>query len=353
MSSSPATDQALAEPLDEAGTIRAQLVDCAVYVHGRRLPGDWSPASAMAEVRARRHGFVWCGLFEPDDAQLKEAAEVFGLPEKAAAHVVRTHHRPKLAEYDGLICMILKTVKYLEHDSPAAANEIVDTGEIIAFLGTDFVLTVRHAEHSGLRELRAELEAAPERLRLGPSIVLHGIADRIVDHYVEVGDAFENDIDAVEAGVFEPRSKIGAEQMYLLKREIVELNRAIVPLAAPLRRLVASQTTLVPEQVRSYFRDVEDHLTTVSERVASYDDLLTSLVTATLAKLSLQQNADMRKITSWAAIIAVPTMIVGVYGMNFDVMPELHWRFGYPIAIATMIAICAVLYVVFRRNRWL
>ena len=328
----------------------AQLVDCAVYVNGKRLPGEWTPATAMAEVRDRRAGFVWCGLFEPDDDQLGVATEVFGLPPKATAHVVRRHHRPKLSRYDDLICMVLKTVRYL---SPDTADEIVDTGEIVAFLGEGFVLTVRHAEHSGLRELRAELEATPGRLRLGPSVVLHGIADRVVDHYLEVSEAFENDIDAIEAGVFEPRSKIGAEQMYLLKREIVELNRAIVPLAAPLRQLVSSPDSLVPERVRSYFRDVEDHLTTVSERVASYDELLTSLVTATLAKLSLQQNSDMRKITAWAAIIAVPTMVVGVYGMNFDVMPELHWRYGYPTVIAGMIAVCAVLYVIFRRNRWL
>lgn len=342
MTVSPATEDAV-----------AQLVDCAVYVDGERLPGEWSPATAVAEVRTRGDGFVWCGLFEPDDEQLRDAAEVFGLPHKATEHVVRSQHRPKLAQYDDLICMILKTVRYYEHESPTTANELVDTGEIIAFLGADFVLTVRHAEHSGLRELRAELEAAPDRLRLGPAAVLHGIADRIVDHYLAVSEAFENDIDAIEAGVFDARSTIGAEQMYLMKREIVELNRAIVPLATPLRLLVSSQNPLVPERVRSYFRDVEDHLTTVSERVASYDELLTSLLTATLAKLSLRQNSDMRKITAWAAIIAVPTMVVGVYGMNFDVMPELHWRFGYPLVIGVMTAICAVLYVSFRRRHWL
>ncbi|GAB3467367.1 magnesium and cobalt transport protein CorA [Actinophytocola sediminis] len=339
-------------PVERVGDT-AQLVDCAVYVDGKRLPGDWTPATAMAEVRARRDGFVWCGLYEPDDEQLHQATEVFGLPGNGAAHVVRTHHRPKLTRYDNLLCLIMKTVRYLEHDSPTTANEIVDTGEIVAFLGADFVLTVRHAEHSGLRDLRAELEAAPERLLLGPAVVLHGIADRVVDHYLMVSEEFENDIDAIESGVFEPRSRIGAEQLYLLKREIVELNRAIVPLAAPLRRLVSSEDVLVPSAVRSYFRDVEDHLTTVAERVANNDELLTSLVTATLAKLSLQQNADMRKITAWAAIIAVPTMIVGVYGMNFDVMPELHWRFGYPLVVAVMVGSCAVLYVIFRRNRWL
>jgi len=345
MSSSPA--------LDDAESVTAQLIDCAVYVDGKRLPGDRNLGAAMAEVRERRRGFVWCGLFEPDDDHLREATEVFGLPEKAVAHVVRTHHRPKLAHYDDLLCMILKTVSYLEHDSPATANEIVDTGEIVVFLGVDFVLTVRHAAHSSLRDLRAGLEATPERLRLGPSVVLHAIADRVVDDYLEVSEAFENDIDTIESGVFEPRSPIGAEHMYLLKREIVELNRAVVPLAVPLRKLVEHQSELLPDKVRSYFRDVEDHLTTVSERVASYDELLTSLVTATLAKLSLQQNNDMRKITAWAAIVAVPTMGAGIYGMNFDNMPETHWPFGYYLVLGLMAAVCGVLYLVFRRNRWL
>jgi magnesium transporter len=278
---------------------------------------------------------------------------VFGLPAKALDYALHTHHRPKLAIYDDLLCMVLKTVHYVEHDSPTTANEIVDTGEIITFIGRDFVLTVRHAEHSGLRGLRAELEAAPERLRLGPAAVLHGIADRIVDSYLEVSESLQNDIDTIEAGVFEPRSRIGAEHMYLLKREILELNRAIVPLAVPLRRVLETHSPLVPAQVRSYLHDVEDHLTTVSERVASYDELLTTLLNATIAKLSLQQNTDMRKITAWAAIIAVPTMVAGVYGMNFDNIPGLHWRFGYPLVMTLMLATCVLLYRTLRKRKWL
>jgi magnesium transporter len=330
-----------------------ELVDCAVYVDGSRLDGDWTPSEAMAEVRGRGSGFVWCGLFEPDDERLAEAVEVFGLPGKALSHAVRVHHRPKLATFDGLLCMVLKTVHYVEHESPTTANEIVDTGEIITFVGKDFVLTVRHAEHSGLRGLRAELEATPERLRLGPAVVLHGIAGRIVDSYLDVSDALQHDIDTIEAGVFEPGSGIGAEAMYLLKREIVELNRAVVPLAVPLRRILASRSPLVPSEVRSYLRDVEDHLTTVSDRVANYDEMLTTLLDATIAKLSLRQNTDMRKITAWAAVIALPTMVAGVYGMNFANVPGLHWRFGYPLVIAVMIGSCVLLYLLLRRRGWL
>ena len=329
------------------------VIDCAVYLDGKRLPGRFSHADAVAEVRRRRDGFVWIGLHEPDEEQIQGIAETFGLHELAVEDAVTAHQRPKLDRYEETLFMVLKTVRYIEHQSPTTANEIVETGEIMAFLGRNFIVTVRHGRHSGLGQLREEMEAEPERLRIGPAAVLHGIADRVVDSYLVVSESFENDIDVIEASVFAPRSPIGAEQMYLMKREILELRRAVMPLAVPLRRLAEGYTPLVPEQVRSYFRDVDDHLTTVSERVASFDELLTTLVDATLAKISLQQNTDMRKITAWAAIIAVPTMGVGVYGMNFDYMPELHWRFGYPAVMIVIVGACLILYRIFRRNRWL
>ena len=340
-------------PAPAAAEQAAHVIDCAVYVDGKRLPGRFSHADAVAEVRRRRDGFVWIGLYEPDEQQIQGIAETFGLHELAVEDAVTAHQRPKLDRYEETLFMVLKTVRYIEHESPTTANEIVETGEIMAFLGRNFIVTVRHGKHSGLTKLREEMEAEPERLRIGPAAVLHGIADRVVDSYLAVSESFENDIDVIETSVFAPRSPIGAEQMYLMKREILELRRAVMPLAVPLRRLAEGYTPLVPEQVRSYFRDVDDHLTTVSERVASFDELLTTLVDATLAKISLQQNTDMGKITAWAAIIAVPTMVVGVYGMNFDYMPELRWKYGYPMVILGILAICGVLYRVFRRNRWL
>jgi magnesium transporter len=331
----------------------AYVVDCAVYVDGKRLPGRWSHADAIAEVRKRCEGFVWIGLFEPDEEQIQGIAETFGLHELAVEDAVCAHQRPKLERYDETLFMVLKTVRYIEHESPTTANEIVETGEIMAFLGKDFVVTVRHGQHSGLHHLRSHLESDPDRLRIGPAAVLHAIADRVVDSYLAVTEAFEEDIDEIESIVFAPHSPIGAEQMYLMKREILELRRSVTPLAKPLRRLAEGYSPLVPDEVRSYFRDVDDHLTTVSERVASYDELLTTLVDATLAKITLQQSTDMRKITSWAAIIAVPTMVVGVYGMNFEFMPELRWRFGYPLVMALILIACLFLYRTFRRNRWL
>jgi len=333
--------------------ISAYVVDCAVYVEGRRLPGRWSHTAAIAEVRRRDAGFVWIGLFEPDAEQIQGLADCFGLHELAVEDAVVAHQRPKLERYGNTLFMVVKTIHYVEHESPTTANEIVESGEIMAFLGQNFIVTVRHGEHSGLRDLRAALEAVPERLAQGPSVVLHGIADVVVDSYLAVTEAFERDIDLVESLVFAPRSPVGAEQMYLMKREILELRRAVMPLAVPLRRLAEGYTPSIPEGVRSYFRDVDDHLTAVAERVGSFDDLLTTLVDATLAKVSLQQNTDMRKITAWAAIVAIPTMVVGVYGMNFDHMPELHGKYGYPVVIVVILAVCLILHRMFTRRKWL
>ncbi|RZQ62654.1 magnesium and cobalt transport protein CorA [Amycolatopsis suaedae] len=329
------------------------VVDCAVYVDGERLPGRWSHAEAIGEVRRRGEGFVWIGLHEPDDEQIKGIAETFGLHALAVEDAVQAHQRPKLERYDDILFMVLKTVRYVEHESPTTANEIVETGELMVFLGLDFVITVRHGNHSGLARLRRELDGESEQLKVGPAAVLHAIADHVVDHYLEVTDALEGDIEEMETLVFAPRSPVSAEQIYLMKREVLEMRRAVTPLATPLKRLAEGYTRLVPDDVRSYFRDVDDHLTTVSERIAGFDEMLTTLVDATLAKITLQLNLDVRKITSWAAIIAVPTMVVGIYGMNFDYMPELHWEFGYPAVILVILLACLILYRILRKNRWL
>lgn len=333
--------------------LSAYVVDCAVYVDGVRLPGRWTHTGAVAEVRERGEGFVWIGLHEPDERQIQGVAETFGLHELAVEDAVQAHQRPKLERYDDTLFMVLKTVRYVAHESPDTTNEIVETGELMVFLGADFVVTVRHGNHSGLAVVRRKLEADPERLRHGPAAVLWSLSDHVVDSYLDVTEHVEDDIDLIEERVFAPRTTVDAEQIYLMKREVLELRRAVMPLAAPLRRLAEGDADLVPEEVRSYFRDVDDHLTTVTERVVNFDELLTTLVDATLAKISLQQNTDMRKITAWAAIISIPTMVAGVYGMNFDHMPELHWTYGYPLVLAVILVACLILYRTFRRNRWL
>ena len=333
--------------------VSAYVVDCAVYVDGERLPGRWTHDGALAEVRRRDEGFVWIGLHKPDEEQITSIADVFGLHELAVEDAVHAHQRPKLERYEDMLFMVLKTVCYIGKDKPTAEHEIVETGELMVFVGPDFVITVRHGDHSSLRDVRSKLEADPEQLALGPAAVLHAVADRVVDTYLEVTEAIEDDIDDMEAQVFTPRSTMDAEQIYVMKREVLELRRAVVPLSTPLRKLTEGYSALIPHDVRSYFRDVDDHLVTVVERVAGFNELLTTLVDASLAKITMQQNNDMRKITSYAALITVPTMIAGIYGMNFDHMPELHSPIGYPAVLLTIVVICAFLFRQFRRNHWL
>ncbi len=329
------------------------IVDCAVYIDGARLPGTFTHTTALAEVRRRGEGYVWVGLHSPDDAQMAGLAETFDLHHLAVEDAVHAHQRPKLERYDDSLFMVVKTVRYVAHESIATAKEIVESGEVMVFLGTDFVVTVRHGNHSELVDVRHRLECDPEQLALGPSAVLHAIADHVVDNYLEVTDAVEHDIDALEEQIFSPRTTVDIEQIYLMKREVVELRRAVAPLGVPLKRLVEDRSTVVPKEVRRYFRDVHDHQTAVGERVASYDEVLTSLVDAALAKITVQQNTDMRRITAWAAIITVPTMIAGIYGMNFTHMPELDSTYGYPAVLAVMLIACGSLFRGFRRNGWL
>ncbi|ANY05949.1 magnesium/cobalt transporter CorA [Pseudonocardia sp. HH130630-07] len=343
---------------DRTGTrlrvpLSAYVVDCAVYVDGERLPGRWTHDDAIAEVRERGEGFVWIGLHEPDAEQISGVAETYGLHELAVEDAVHAHNRPKLERYDDTLFMVLKTVRYVGHADPTTANEIVETGEVMAFLGRDFVVTVRHGRHSGLQQVRRRLEEDPEQLALGPAAVLHGIADHVVDSYIEVVRQIEGDLDAVEAEVFSPGSTMNPEQIYVMKREILDLRRCVMPLVGPMRKLSEGYSSLVPHDVRSYFRDVDDHLGGVAEQVAGFNELLTTLVDAVLAKISMRQNNDMRKITAYAGLISVPTMIAGVYGMNFDNMPELHWDFGYPLVLLVIATICTVLYRNLRRNGWL
>ncbi|MDR7302863.1 magnesium transporter [Haloactinomyces albus] len=347
MSRTPVASSPAPSPLS------ASVVDCGVYVEGERLEGRWTHEEAVAEVRRRGSGFVWIGLHEPNEDQINGIAETFDLHELAVEDAVHAHQRPKLERYDDTLFMVLKTVRYVANKTLTTNSEIVESGELMAFVGRDFVITVRHGRHAGLARVRRQLEETPEQISLGPAAVLHGIADHVVDTYLDVTEAIQDDIDKIEAEVFALRTKVSAEQIYLMKREVLELRRAVMPLAKPLQRLAEGYTPIVPEQVRSYFRDVDDHLTTVSERVASFDELLTTLVDATLAKITLQQNTDMRKISAWVAIISTPTMIAGIYGMNFEVMPETDWAFGYPVTLLVMLISCLVLFKTFRRNRWL
>ncbi|MEU6217841.1 magnesium and cobalt transport protein CorA [Streptomyces sp. NPDC047022] len=330
------------------------VVNCVVYRDGVRQPAVGSVEEAVRQVR-RRNGFVWLGLHEPTDDEFAGVAKLFGLHPLAVEDAVHAHQRPKVEQYGEVLFAVFKTVTYVEHSELTATSEVVNTGEIMVFAGPDFVVTVRHGRHGSLGPLREGLESDPGQLAKGPSAVLHAIADHVVDDYVTVADAVQDDIDQVETEVFSPQSPGSADagRIYQLKRELLELKRAVVPLARPLSRLATEPMRFVDREIQAYFRDVADHLSRVTEQVTAFDSLLDSILQAHLAQVAVAQNEDARKITAWAAIVAVPTMVCGVYGMNFDHMPELHWRYGYPLALAVIAAACFVIYRGFKRNGWL
>ncbi|MFK4068531.1 magnesium and cobalt transport protein CorA [Streptomyces sp. NPDC029674] len=355
--SSPASYDTYDATRDAASAV----VDCAVYRDGRRLAcaDTLSPHEAMLEVR-RQGGFAWIGLHEPTEAEFAGIAAEFGLHPLAVEDAVHAHQRPKLERYDDTLFTVFKTIHYVEHTELTATSEVVETGEVMCFTGRDFFITVRHGGHGSLRALRRRLQEDPELLAKGPSAVLHTIADHVVDGYIAVADAMQDDIDDVESEVFSAPSKgkgtsrgVDAGRIYQLKREVLEFKRAVSPLLRPMLLLSERPMRLVDPDIQKYFRDVADHLTRVQEQVVGFDELLNSILQANLAQAAVAQNEDMRKITSWAAIIAVPTAVCGVYGMNFDHMPELQWRYGYPMVLAFIGGVCFAIHRTLKRNGWL
>ncbi|PJE96192.1 magnesium and cobalt transport protein CorA [Streptomyces carminius] len=345
---------------DTAGS--SAVVDCAVYRDGRRETCRLSPAEALRALRSQDGGrdgaFVWIGLHEPTQEEFSGIAREFGLHPLAVEDAVHAHQRPKLERYDDSLFTVFKTIHYVEHAELTDTSEVVETGEVMCFTGRDYVITVRHGTQGSLRSLRHRLEDDPELLAKGPSAVLHAIADQVVDGYLAVADAVQDDIDEVEIQVFSESAGRGrrgsdAGRIYQLKREVLEFKRAVSPLLRPMQLLSERPMRLVDPDIQKYFRDVADHLTRVNEQVLSFDDLLNSILQANLAQATVAQNEDMRKITSWAAIFAVPTMIAGIYGMNFDYMPELEWRYGYPTVMAVIVGICYAIHRGFKRNGWL
>ncbi|KAA6214162.1 magnesium and cobalt transport protein CorA [Streptomyces albofaciens JCM 4342] len=348
----------------QAAHANSAIVDCGVYRDGRRVSDHVTPSQAMTSVRADG-GFAWIGLHEPTEAEFAEIAREFGLHPLAVEDAVHAHQRPKLERYDDTLFTVFKTVHYVEHAELTATSEVVETGEVMCFTGRDFIVTVRHGGQGSLRALRHRLQDDPELLGKGPSAVLHAIADQVVDGYIAVAGAMQDDIDEVEIDVFSSGSdgkgtggkgsaKGGdAGRIYQLKREVLEFKRAVSPLLRPMQVLSERPMRLIDTDIQKYFRDVADHLARVTEQVLSFDDLLNSILQANLAQATVAQNEDMRKITSWAAIFAVPTMIAGIYGMNFEYMPELKWKYGYPLVLLVTVAICFGIHRGFKRNGWL
>jgi magnesium transporter len=324
------------------------IVDCAHYKDGERQhekPLQIDTAAALA-ADASAGEFVWLGLREPDPAELERAGEAFGLNELAVEDAGEEHQRPKLEDYDGSFFMVLKTARYDD------AREVVDFGEINLFLGPGYAIAVRHGEASDLRPARARLEERPELLREGPAAVAWAILDQVVDDYAPVVDGIDNDIQEVENAIFSG-SGDSTQRIYFLKREVIEFHNAVYPLLVPLESLERGAYVQIGDVVRPFFRDVADHARRINEEVSADRDLLTSILEANLALLSVQQNEVIRGISAWAAIIAVPTFFASVWGMNFAHMPELDKTWGYPMALALMAVAVLALHRFFKRIQWL
>jgi magnesium transporter len=322
------------------------IVDCAVYQNGKRREGELALRDAFGACQ-RQDTFVWLGLHAPSAEEFESVRREFDLHELAVEDAIKAHQRPKLELYDDTLLMVLKPVRYID------SEELIETGEILLFVSDRFIISVRHGEAGGLSEVRRRLDRRPDLLERGPGAVLHAIIDRVVDDYGPIADAIEQDIADLEGQVFSPDRQNPAERIYKLEREVLEFHRAVNPLAAPVGRLAAGGSDMIDENLEAYFRDVHDHVLRVSQRIEGFRDLLSSMLQANLAQASVRQNEDVRKITAWVAILAVPTMVAGIYGMNFEHMPELKWEFGYPVVLAVVLLVCGLLYFRFRRAGWL
>ncbi|MGI5531249.1 magnesium and cobalt transport protein CorA [Streptomyces syringium] len=327
---------------------------CVAYVNGTQFRGTHRLVEAARQARARREGFVWVCLENPGQEQLSGIADLFDLHPLAVEEALHAHQRPKLECFGDTLFTVIKTVQYTPHERSTTAHQ-VSTGEVMIFSGLDFTVTVEHGSHATLNSVRAALKAAPERLNRGPSTVLHAIVDHAVDGYLTAVEAVRNDIEQTEYEVFsrERQSPVEPVRIYQLKRGLLGLRRAVTPLEGPLSTLSLQPLTAIHPQMQNYFRDVTDHLLQVGEQVEAFGNLIDSILDADLAQVAVAQNEDMRRISAWLTLIAIPTMACGIYGMNFDYMPELRWAYGYPALLTAIVVLCLAVHRAFRRSGWL
>ena len=325
------------------------IVDSALYRDGVRvpLPCDKDDLHAVRDATSGAGDFLWVGMHEPDGEELDRVAQAFSLHPLAVEDALHAHQRPKLERYEDGIFLVLKTLWYVDEE------DAVETGEINLFVGRDFVISVRHGEGTELHTARLDLEQETVVLGHGPSAVVYAICDRVVDAYEDVAAQLEVDVDEVEESVFSPARSHDSRRIYVLKRELAEVRRAVNPLREPMKRFATGSVPVVTQEAAPFFRDVADHVVRVTETIETLDGLLSTAFDAHLARISVEQNEDMRKISAWVAIAAVGTLVAGIYGMNFDNMPELHWHYGYFASLAVMAGAGVVLYRLFKKSGWL
>jgi magnesium transporter len=324
------------------------IVDNALYRKGVRVPVDCeiSDLAAMRE-RCGPDDFVWVGLHEPEQAELDEVAEIFDLHPLAVEDAVKAHQRPKLERYEDSIFLILKTLWYVDEE------DAVETGEINLFVGSDFVVTVRHGKGGSLHQARMALEDREKVLAHGPSAVVYAVCDEVVDAYEAVAESLQEDVDEVETSVFSEERTSDAARIYVLKRELAEMRRGVYPLREPINRFISGAVRGVHPEAAPYFRDVGDHLSRVSETIDSLDSLLSTAFEAHMAQISIQQNDDMRRISATIGLIGAPALIGTIYGMNFQNMPELRWHLGYLFALGLMALASLTVWILSKRAGWL
>ncbi|MDX6691650.1 MAG: magnesium transporter [Solirubrobacteraceae bacterium] len=325
------------------------IVDCAHYRDGsRQHEGPLSVEDAAKRREADDLGFVWLGLYEPDEQEMAEVAERFDLPELAVEDAMQAHQRPKLEDYGKSYFLVVHTARYIDE------REEVEFGEVHVFGGPGYVIIVRHGEASELHTVRERLEQNPELLREGPPAAVWAVLDKIVDDYEPVIQGLDNDVEEVEVAVFQTTdTEDQSRRIYFLRRELAEFYRAVHPLLLALDQLESANRAAVSAVLREHLRDVEDHLKRIEEELITQRELLSSILQANLSVVAVQQNDVVKRISSWAAVIAVPTLVASIYGMNFKNMPELRWTYGYPYALGLMIVVGVVLHRLFRRAGWL
>jgi magnesium transporter len=322
----------------------AGVVNCAAYAEGCKVSDV--PLDDISEVLKVPGHFVWIGLHEPSAELLKKIQAEFGLHDLAVEDAQNAHQRPKLEEYGDSLFVVLRTAQ--------TRDGHVELGETHVFVGPNYVVSIRHGASLSYSEVRARCESTPHLMKKGPGFVLYALMDFVVDRYFPIVDDCEETLEQLEEEIFqEAATRDTTERIYGLKRELVALKRAVSPLVDVCNRLVRFDRALISEDTRLYFRDVYDHVVRINESIDNQRELLTTALEANLSLISVRQNEVMKQLAAWAAMLAVPTMIAGIYGMNFEFMPELHWRFGYPLALGTTVAACGVLYWRFKRAGWL
>ena len=324
------------------------IVDSALYRNGARHAVELDE-HALTRLRndSCEGDFIWVGLHEPDAVEMQRLAAIFGLHSLAVEDSLTQRQRPKVEPYDDMLFLVIKTLWYVDE------RDEVETGQVAMFIGPDFVVTVRQGAGVELASVRQDLEQKSHLHGHGPSAVVYSVCDRVVDSYEQVAAELETDVDEVEASVFSTQRTHDSKRIYVLKREIAEVRRAVHPLRVPMQRFAVTAYPCLHEESAAFFRDIADHVTRVGEVVENLDMLLSTAFESHIARIQVQQNEDMRKISAWVAIAGLNTVVAGIYGMNFEHMPELSWRFGYLWALSLMLVPSVVLYRLFKKAGWL